>query len=769
MNSLPDNPLIDEAAVRHFCDLIFGYLSGQATVRLISELGTPDQRPDPYFVPTADVADFVIRVAARAARDHRAVFVVPGSLKPGKRAKVEDVIESGVILVDLDHGDINAKRNHLAHNLGTPSMEVASGGITDEGQVKLHLYWKLSEAATGDDLDLVADVRGELAHKIGGDESFKTITQPVRVPGTIHGKHGKMTPVRLLACTNAEYHLSELADAISAMPPMAGGGRIVIDTGKPRGLSANDLKTTIIREGGVDPETRYSANSKIIGHWLRQVRDGRCTLESAWTAVDQQNTAMIRPPWDQARLRWEFNALLNLDVVNNGPMPDYSASTEDGGAAPDLSEDALAQNFSRKRAALWRHVGAWSQWFNWTGKVWKKDELGQAFQAVRLVCRESALASNKPQEARKLASTKTIQAVLKIISNDPAIALSPDAFDQHQMLINTPAGILDLETGTISPHDNALLLTQITHASPGTECPQWIAFLDTVTDGNADLQSYLARAAGYCLSGSTREQVFFFLHGSGANGKSVFLQTLAWVLGDYVATATADAFTSRGPARHLTELAGLRAARLVLVSETEAGEGWAEARIKSVTGGEKIRANFMYRDHFEFTPQFKLMVAGNHRPVLGEVGEAMRRRLHVIPFTVTIPPEARNPHLADLLKSEANGILGWMIDGCADWQQSGLRPPALVTGAAEEYFAAEDYVGHWLDECCQIGSGNRATSKALFASWSAWAKAGGFEPRSTRFLGEQLRARGFQSGKAGTDRGWVGLTLRLSQRAGDEA
>ena len=371
-------------------------------------------------------------------------------------------------------------------------------------------------------------------------------------------------------------------------------------------------------------------------------------------------------------------------------MPFQTEITPPGAKAPDLSEDALAQDFVREAGGLWHHVEAWGGWSTWTGTHWQKDAVGSAFQAVRLSCRGAAQNAGKPADSRRIASTRTIQFVQKIVAHDPVIARSPDAFDQHPTLINTPTGILDLDTGEMTSHDPGLLLTQVTRSSPGTGCPRWLAFLEQATGSNAKLQSYLARVAGYCLSGSTREQVFFFLHGSGANGKSVFLQTLAWLLGDYAVTATADAFTDRGQTRHLTELAGLRAARLVLVSETKVGEGWAEARIKSVTGGERVRANFMYRDHFEFTPQFKLLIAGNHRPSLADVGEAMRRRLHVIPFSVTVPPDDRDPLLGAHLKAEADGIFSWMLAGCLDWRDRGLLPPAAVAGAGEEYFSAED-------------------------------------------------------------------------------
>ena len=768
MDTSAKMPQIDETAIRNYCDVVFGYLEGPAAIRLIAEVGTPDQRPQPSFTTVDQIADLLVRIAPGAARDHQAVFVVPATLKSSTSARAEDIQETGVILADLDAGDISAKRDHLTTHLGEPTMIVASGGQTDAGQTKLHLYWQLSEPAKDDDLVLAVRLRGVIALKAGGDESFKSVTQPIRVAGTIHGKNGKLNPVRLLSHTTAEYHLADLAEAVAAMPVLpVTGPSLMIDTGSAVGTSLGTLMTTPIREGAQDVVTRFAANSSVIGHWLRATRLGHITLDEAWVAVQDHNIAMIRPPWTEDRLRREFQALLNRDIGKKGPMPDPDSPDEAAKPAPDLSEDAVAQEFIGGQGAIWHHVDAWGAWFSWSGTHWQKDSRGAAFQAIRLTCRSVARATNKPQDARKLASARTIQSVQKIVAHDPVIAIASDDLDQHPMLLNTPAGVLDLATGASTSHDSGLLLSQITRSSPGTGCPRWLAFLTQVTGGNVELQAYLARLAGYCLTGSTKEQAFFFLHGSGANGKSVFLQTLAWILGNYAATATADTFTNRGPSRHLTELAGLRAARFVLVSETEADEGWAEARIKTVTGGEVIRANFMYKDHFEFVPKFKLVVAGNHRPSLGDVGEAMRRRLHIIPFDVTIPAGQRDPNLADHLKAEANGILGWMIDGCVDWQYQGLSPPAIVTGAVDEYLATEDHIGQWIDDFCETGPTCRAAAKLLFASWSAWARDNGYEVRSTRHLGEQLRGRGFESGKSGGDRAWVGIALRHPLQGGE--
>lgn len=501
-------------------------------------------------------------------------------------------------------------------------------------------------------------------------------------------------------------------------------------------------------------------------------RFGHVTLDEAWEALSDYNATLIVPPWDEGDLRRDFEALLRKDIAEKGPMPVRESSA--AGNAPDgeppvvpkLSEDALADAFVKAEGEVWQHVPVWRSWFRWDGKVWRRDDTKLVRQRMRLICRAVA-GEAKPHEARRIASEKTLTAALKLAASDPRVATEISAWDAHPMLLNTQSGILDLETGEERPHDPMRLMTQITSASVGSGCPRWLAFLHEVTGGDKELEDYLQRLAGYCLTGRTSEQVFAFLHGEGANGKSVFLGVLAHVLGSYAATATLETFAASRSSRHLTELAGLRAARLVLVPETEAGQAWAEARIKTVTGGESIRANFMHQDHFEFRPQFKLLVAGNHRPTVSNVGEAMRRRLHLVPFTVTIPPERRDPKLAEALQAEADGILGWMVEGCAVWLKTGLAPPARVLEAAKDYFAAEDLVGQWIAECCSIGPQFRELSANLFQSWKSWADQQGFLYGTSKSLGEALRARGFQDARVKRGRGWVGLALVRGPQTGE--
>jgi putative DNA primase/helicase len=217
-----------------------------------------------------------------------------------------------------------------------------------------------------------------------------------------------------------------------------------------------------------------------------------------------------------------------------------------------------------------------------------------------------------------------------------------------------------------------------------------MAFLDKITDKDTELQSYLQRVSGYCLTGSVKEHALFFLYGTGANGKSVFVNTLVGIWRDYAITVSTDMLMVSNTDRHPTEIARLRGVRLVVGNEVETGRTWAESKVKSLTGGDRLQGHYMRQDFFEFDPQFKLMIIGNNKPSLRGVDEAIRWRLHLIPFTVTIPAEERDRELPEKLKTEWPAILRWAIDGCLMWQRDGLNPPAKVVDATKNYLAAED-------------------------------------------------------------------------------
>jgi len=267
-------------------------------------------------------------------------------------------------------------------------------------------------------------------------------------------------------------------------------------------------------------------------------------------------------------------------------------------------------------------------------------------------------------------------------------------------LLNTPDGPVGLQDGLGRDPDPFLYLSKSTLVAPRGKAPRWQKFLEEITDGDIDYQPFLQRMIGYCASGSTHEHVLFFLYGSGANGKGIFLNTIAAIMGDYAKTAPMDTFTNSSNDRHPTDMAMLQGARMVFAQETESGRAWAESRVKSLTGSDPVTARFMRQDFFTYTPKFKLLISGNHLPKLKNVDEAMRRRLHLLPFTQVFKGKDRDPHLAEKLKTEYAGILQWIVNGAVAYQRDGLSPPLVVREASDAYFESEDLFKRWLNECC---------------------------------------------------------------------
>lgn len=426
------------------------------------------------------------------------------------------------------------------------------------------------------------------------------------------------------------------------------------------------------------------------------------------------------------------------------------------------TEDALALAFTRRYHRDWRYVAAWGRWLVWDGQRWRTEDTLAATDLIRSVCRQTALRADNPKVAAKLASSGTVSGVERLARADRRHAATTDEWDADPWLLNTPGGVVDLKTGRMRPHERADRMTKVTTATPGGDCPTWLQFLNEVTGGDQELQAYLQRMVGYALTGSTQEHALFFLYGTGANGKSVFVNTLATILGDYATNAPMDTFMETRTDRHPTDMAGLRGARFVAAIETEQGRRWAESKVKNLTGGDKISARFMRQDFFEFFPQFKLFVAGNHKPAIRNIDEAMKRRLHLIPFTITVPPERRDKHLQQKLLAERDGILAWAVQGCLDWQRHGrLDPPQRVVEATEEYFEAEDALGRWLDERCVREANAKSLTAELFNDWKQWAEAAGEFTGSQKRFADLLLTRGMDKWRNGMGlRGFQGIGLK---------
>ncbi len=425
------------------------------------------------------------------------------------------------------------------------------------------------------------------------------------------------------------------------------------------------------------------------------------------------------------------------------------------------TDDALALSFTSRYADDWRYCAAWGKWLLWTGARWLSDDTLLVHHLIRSICREAAVKVDSHRLAAKLLASSTVGGVERMARTDRRHASTSDEWDADLFTLNTPGGVVQLATGLLRPHDRADRMTKMATATPRGECSLWLAFLADVTGGDAELQEYLQRMVGYCLTGVTSAHALFFLYGTGANGKSVFANVISTILGDYASTAPMDTFVETRGDRHPTDLAGLRGARFVTAIETEQGRRWNESKVKAITGGDKVSARFMRQDFFEYTPQFKPVIVGNHKPAIRNIDEAMKRRLHLIPFTVTIPPEKRDGKLTEKLLAERDGIMAWAVQGCLAWQSEGLKPPACVVSATEEYFESEDALGQWIEERCLLGGSHREGVSELFSDWREWAERAGEYVGSIKRFSELMATRKFEKCRLTKGaRGIAGIALR---------
>lgn len=466
------------------------------------------------------------------------------------------------------------------------------------------------------------------------------------------------------------------------------------------------------------------------------------------------------------------------------PQPKGGGETGDF----DLSHDALATDLgSQDFDQNGRYVAIWSKWLFWSGSRWEADDKLGHLTRTRAFLRDRAsdlveatehkaakLDQDKgegegdklrrwaKEQARALRSKVTVAAVESLARSNPASVAGAEDFDGDRMLLGTPGGTADLCTGQLRDAlrtDNITKLTACAPAPNGEHPELWLRFLNDVFAGDQEVISFMQRAAGYALTGQTTEHKLLFLYGTGRNGKSVFLNTLFDLWGDYARRAAAETFLNSAVEKHSTGLAGLQGARLVAGSELPVGKTWDESVIKDLTGGDRMTARFMRGDFFDFDPQLTLMIAGNNQPSFRGVDEAIRARVVLVPFTVTIPAEKRDPDLADKLRAEGPKILRWAIDGAVEWQKRGLDVPASVAAASTEYMDDEDTLGQFLSDETVSTPDGFVTTGELHQRFGFWCERQGLHPWTQNTMRKELKSRGFQHSRRKYGRGFEGVKL----------
>jgi putative DNA primase/helicase len=349
------------------------------------------------------------------------------------------------------------------------------------------------------------------------------------------------------------------------------------------------------------------------------------------------------------------------------------------------------------------------------------------------------------KHAKRSASVQRLKAIVELAASDPDLVVRADELDSHRGLLGVQNGTLELGSCKLrpaSPDDYITRLAPVTYEATA-QCPEFLRFLDRIMGGSQPLVDFLQRLLGYALSGYTDEQHLYFCFGTGANGKSTLLNVLQDLLGPghYMVMPSEALMVRPGKSGATPELARLPGARVVVTNEVEDGTHLAESLVKLMTGGDRIAARHLYQAYFEFVPQFKLFVVGNHKPVVRGDDIGIWRRILLIPFLVRIPQDEQDPRLAERLRKELPGILNWAVAGYQEWRRRGLAPPREVTDAVEDYKQEMDVLGQWLDECCERGEGFEIAAHDAYFEFTQWLRANGFKSWTSTRLGRKLKER----------------------------
>jgi putative DNA primase/helicase len=430
------------------------------------------------------------------------------------------------------------------------------------------------------------------------------------------------------------------------------------------------------------------------------------------------------------------------------------------GGTPRAKQLKYAEAIAEMYGSAMRYNLDRKAWAEFDGQVWR-----QLSPVVKLAAQYSiGMAKRAPPRDKgdhDIMALGFHDGVEGLCRQFPELQAREADFDSDPMLLGTPKGTVDLKTGALVQSRASDLISKSTVAVPAAGCPRWMKFLHEVTLGDKESMLFLQQYAGYCLTGSTKEEMFLFLHGPGKNGKSKFADTLAFVMGDYFTKPVGDLFVQKAHGTgHTSKLAMLSGARLCTISEVPVDARWDEVLLKDVTGGGKITAGFKHVNEFSFDPQFKLLAYGNHQPAFpGGIDESIRRRFWLMEFKFTADPP--DPDLFGKLKAEAAGILAWAIEGCLSWQKMGLLKPRLVEKASRAFFTDQDLLGRWKDERVVKKPGGFVSAKDLFTDWTEWRNAQGEHhilENSNNFSKEVVK-RGLVPGRTETSRGYKDIAL----------
>ena len=432
-----------------------------------------------------------------------------------------------------------------------------------------------------------------------------------------------------------------------------------------------------------------------------------------------------------------------------------------------------AERFVREHGENVRYMAAWKKWLVWNGTHWKTDESGalvhgKGLQTVRNLYDELSKTNDYRDrlEIERYAmiseSLRRRKSCVESASLIEELNITSDQLDANPWLLNVKNGTIDVKTGEFREHRQGDFITKTANVeyNPQADCPLWKQFIREIMDYKTDVINFVQTAVGWAMTGDISEQTMFILYGTGANGKSTFLNTVMYLLGDYAIATPTESFMRKNGDQNTNDIARLRGTRFVTTTEAEQGRRLSEPIIKQITGNDRMTARFLYGEFFNFVPTFKIFMATNHKPVIKGTDHGIWRRIKLIPFTTRIADENQDKSLEAKLKNEVSGILNWLLEGTARWWYEGLKAPVVILNATEDYRGEMDVIGSFLKVCCRQEKGLAIRIRELYKAYSDWCAENNEHAVSERFLTLRLKEMGFEQSRTAEARYWSGIGLR---------
>jgi len=491
-------------------------------------------------------------------------------------------------------------------------------------------------------------------------------------------------------------------------------------------------------------------DSKDLSDWVEETGCGKEDLEHLIEADAVSGAEYVAKmnAWERAvkgQPEIKLAKPMLTDIKPDVSFPQFSNT--------DQSDIGASERLVERYGDILRYCAEMKRWFVWNGSIWRDDKMGRALALAKAVAKENTVAQlvrgdKEWKKALALEGTSRVKGALELAAVDSKVAVSAEVFDCKPDVLACPNGTVMLRTGKLVEPDPTMMLTQMapTEYRPDAQCPEFMRFLGSIMLGREDMVNFLHIWLGYCATGQSREQKLVVAYGEGANGKGTLFDTVSDVLGPLAAEAPQGLLMAKRGDSHPTELMTVRGRRLVTASEVPDGSTFDEARLKWLTGQDKIKARGMRQDFVEWKPTHKLTIYLNNRPRVRDTSEGFWRRMLLVPFDGMFGPgrPGHDPLLRDKLAAEHEGILAWLVRGSVSWYDSGLTRPDTIMQSTADYREEEDRFGAWLSGYfLDTTAGDEQKASELFKNYSNWCDRNSEKPISLRAFGASLQRAGF--------------------------